>query len=289
MLPQDSDLFWKWKAIYEVLQDPITTAVGDKYFLPIMEKELSYCQKAGHPLSIAILNIPNLMAYNYTTSVFEIYTLIRNIINKIREKLNDNDLIFYDSKQTFLFLFPQTDKEGICKIINNIELDLKQLYLDNLPLTYKGGYAEFPGDADNPAKLKECACHALSVANNYPEDRIVGYFTEGRNSLRIPFQMEVRYTAPNSNERLTCSRNISETGILLNGMPDLILGNGIRLSFSLPYIESKIIAIAKSVWNTISFNTGKMNIGLHFICITDTAKEQINKFALKMPSPIQHL
>lgn len=120
------------------------------------------------------------------------------------------------------------------------------------------------------------------------------HFTEKRNKTRIPVQVEVRYTAPESVERLACSRNISENSIMLSGMPDLKLGNGIKLTFSLPgYFGNKIEVLTKTIWNRISNRTGKMDIGLYFTEISRTSEELIKRFiTVSKPEtfpPIIHL
>lgn len=290
MLPNGNDLFWKWKAIYEELLDPFTETVGDKYFYPILETQLNYCKKINTPLGIAILNIQNLPNSINGSLTLDSYFLIRNITNKLRKRLTTEDMIFYNGGRTFLFLFPNANKENIQKLINNMEMDIGNMYLKDNPLTVKGGFAEFPTDAKDPIELQECAKKALTIANYSNENRIIGYFTERRKSIRVPLQVETRYTAPGSFERLTCSRNISETGIMLSGMPDLQLGEGIKLIFNLPnVIQSQITVLAKTAWSKICPHTGKMNIGLCFINVNDTAKEQIRRFISNILPPLVHL
>lgn len=289
MLPNGNDLFWKWKAIYEELQDPFTETIGDKYFSPILEAQLKYCKKIGIPLSIAILNI-SASCSSKCTSILETYSQIRNITNTIRKRLSTKDMIFYNGGQTFLFLFPKTNKENIQKLIDGIETDLEQRYLNDTPLAIKGGYAEFPTDANGPLELQECARKALTAANQSTNNRIIGYFTERRKNPRVPLHAEVRYTIPDFCERLACSRNLSEIGIMLSGMPDLPLGEGIRLIFNLPdAIKSKITVLAKTTWNKISLQTGKQDIGLCFTYINDTAKEQIRRFITNAIPPFVQL
>lgn len=290
MLPNGNDLFWKWKAIYEELQDPLTETVGDRYFPSILETQLKYCKKTDTPLSIAILHILTLQNLSNSTLTLETYLLIRNITNTIRRRLATEGMVFYNGGQTFLFLSPKTNKENIQKLTNEIETDLERIYLNDTPLTIKGGYAEFPTDAKDPLELQECARQALDIASQSSNNRIIGYFSERRKSQRTPIQVEVRYTQPNSCERLTCSRNISETGIMLSGMPDLPLGEDIKLTFNIPNIsQSKITIIAKTIWNKLSLHTGKMDIGLCFTCINDTAKEYIRRFISDTIPPLVHL
>lgn len=294
MLPHDADPFWKYKAIYEMLLDPVTTAASNKYFPAILETELTYCKAEGSPLSIVVLNIPNLATCTNTIYAFKAYSFVRRIICIIKEKLQHDDMVFYNGDQTFFFLLPKSGKENILKLINDLETVLKHISLDNIPLKIKGGYAEFPTDAETSIQLQECASNALSTANNLPGNRIIGYFSERRNNLRMPLNAEVRYSAADSPERLTCCRNLSETGIMLNGMPDLQLGDNIKLNFNLTGpVENKIITLAKTIWCKISSETGKMDIGLFFTYLNNSSKESIKNFIsgyiLKTFPPISHL
>lgn len=289
MPPNNDDPFWKWKTIYEELFDPFTGTVPDKYLPPILETHISYCKKIGLPLSIAILDIPNLPNSPNSMLTLEGYLLIRNISHKIRKILTIKDMVFYDGGHTFWFIFPKSNKQDAQGLVNNIEKEFSQLYLRDIPLTVKGGYAEFPTDADDLPGLQECAKKALAIADK-SDNKTVGYFSERRKSTRVPLLAEVRYTAPDSSERLTCSRNISESGIMLSGMPDLKLGEDIKLIFKLPGInKSQITILAKSIWNKINVKTEKMNIGLCFSSIDNTAKEQIKRFITSTPPPIVNL
>lgn len=291
MFSQNSNLFWKWKKIYNELLDPVTTAVESKYLPAILENELNYCKTTSYPISIAILKILSLPTHNTNSSIFKTYTLVRNIIGKIQEKTDENDLIFYDGIQTFSFLFPNKDKTDSYKLLNDIEIELKRIQLENkMPILLKGGFAEFPSDADNASKLQECAYISLINSNNISGNKILGHFNERRKFKRAPAYMEVRYKAENSCERLTCSRNISEEGIMLNGLPDLPLGNEITLKLTIPNtVENKIILTARTIWNSICSTTGKMGIGLYFTDINYSSKEQIRKFVSTIFPPIVHL
>lgn len=285
MLPSSNDLFWKWKLIYEELVDPFTKTVTDSYFFPILETQLKYCNKINIPLSIAILDIQNLPSLTNSNLTLDIYLLTKDITSKIRKKLSPFDMIFYNGNQTFLFLFPKADKENIQKLLDSILDEIENIYSNKNPLIIKGGYAEFPTDAKDGKELEECAKKALSIANQLNKNRIIGYFTERRRNYRAPLVVETRYTAPGSLERLTCSRNISETGIMISGMPDLKLGEGIKLVFNIPNtINYKIMTFAKTIWNKIIFNTDKINIGLCFTDINNEAKEQIKKYIANHPS-----
>lgn len=290
MLPNGNDLFWQWKSIYEELLDPYTKTVDQKYFFPILDTQLKCCKKTGTSLSIVILNIQNLPNFINNILQLETYLLIKDITNKIRKRLSVEDMLFYDGSQTFLFLFPKTDKENVRNLTNDIKKDIEQIYLNDTPLTIKGGYAEFPTDAIDPVELQECAKKALAVAGHFNKNRIIGYFNERRKSIRVPMQVETRYIAPGFCERLACSRNISETGIMLSGMPDLPLGDNIKITFSLPKItENKITVMAKTIWNKIILHTGKIDTGLCFTCIDDRAKEQIGNFISGTLPPFVHL
>lgn len=288
MSSNNDDLFWKWKTIYEELLDPFTGTVADKYFSPILETQFSYCKKIGIPISIAILDITNLPNPPSSTITLESYLLIRNIIHKIRKISAKNDMVFYNGGQTFLFIFPKTNKENIQRLVNNIEREIGQLFLKDIPLNVKCGYAEFPQDANDPIGLQECAKKALTIANQ--SNRVIGYFNERRKTTRIPLQIEVRYIVKGNPERLTCSRNISETGIMLSGMSDLKLGEDIKLIFSLPEInKSQITISAKAVWNKTNVTTEKMDIGLCFTSIDNITKGQLKRFITNAPPPIVNL
>jgi GGDEF domain-containing protein len=291
MFPQNSNLFCKWKAIYEELLDPITTAVDTKYLPALFEEQLNYCKTNIYPFSTAILRILSLPTHNTNSSIFNTYTVVRNIVSKIKESINSNDMVFYDGVQTFSFLFPNTHKAEADIMLEKIEEELEKLHIEhNMQLSIKGGHAEFPSDAYSMEQLQECAYKALMTSSNIQGNKILGYFSERRKSKRAPIKIEVRYFSKDTSERLTCSRNISEEGIMLNGLSDLPLGEDINLRFNISgTINSKLTLTAKTLWNHICTTTGKMDIGLYFTDINSSTKDQIKNFISTIFPPIVHL
>jgi len=105
------------------------------------------------------------------------------------------------------------------------------------------------------------------------------YKVKPRKDIRVPFMAEVTYIAPGSNERLTCSQNLSENGILIKGASNLPVGKNIKLIFRLPHSSKKeVIVTAKSIWGKFIYLTGKVNIGLKFSDIDNITQEQIRKY-----------
>jgi GGDEF domain-containing protein len=291
MSGKDYNPLLDWKTVYEELLDPITTAVDSVYLPAILENQLNFCKKTNSKLSLAVLRILSLPMHNTNSTIFRTYTMARNITNKINEILKPDNMIFYDGVQTFSFLLQNTDKPETFTLLKNIETALEKMFLSNgTPLLLKCGYAVFPTDAKEKDQLQEHALKALIDSTNAPGNRIMGYFDEKRHFRRAPLQVEVRYYTENSCERLTCSRNISEEGIMLNGLSDLPTGKEVKLSFCLPYtIGKKITLIAKTIWSEICQSTGKINIGLFFTDINSISKEHIRDFIKTSLPPIIHL
>ena len=279
MQSHSNKLFHKCKTLYDKLLNPLTGTADYKYFLSVLENQLKYCRENGSPLSLVIFLVSSLSPLGENGRSLEFYARARKITAKIKKHLAKKDIIFYNSDRTFPILFPQTDKQKVKVQVDNIQRAMEQIYIGNTPLTVKGGYAEFPTDAEESDKLNEYAHQALEMACRSSGSDIIGYFTEKRKSFRIPLKTEVRYGAPESHQRLTCSRNISQNGIMLNGMPDLPLGKNIHLTFSLASnLQKQITVTARSVWDKICARTGKMDIGFCFTDMNNTAQEQIRSF-----------
>jgi len=279
MHPYRSKLFHKCKLLYNKLLNPLTGTADCKYFAIFLENQLKYCRENNSPLSLVILFIASLPPLNEKGRSPEFCAQTRKITAKIKNNLTRKDIVFYDGDQTFTILFPRTDKQRVKTQAESIQNAMEQIYIKNIPLTVKGGYAEFPTDAQKPDKLNKFAQHALKMARQSPSNNIVGYFTEKRKSFRFPLKTEVRYKIPESHQRLTCSRNISENGIMISGMPDLPMGKNIRLTFKLPSsLQKQITITARSVWGKICARTGKMDIGLSFSSANNPAQEQIRSF-----------
>lgn len=287
MLPSKKSPLWNCQSIYEQLLNPFTQTVASEYFIPILKRQLQYCRKTQQLLSLAIIKIPNLPNIRRSELNLVNSTLLRKIISTIRIHLRPTDMLFYDGAQEITLLFPKTKKDNVQKLLNRTKNALKEIYLGNNALTIKAGYAEFPTDSVDFIRLQDCAAKALNLAAQSQENRIIGYFTERRKYVRAPLRIEVRYTAPEDYKHITCSRNISEGGIMLSGIPDLPQGNNIKLTFKLPNIVgTKISVKAKTVWNKICQKTDKMDLGLCFTYINPTEKHLIKEFIQGATPPI---
>lgn len=301
MLPNNNNPLWNCYSIYEKLLNPYTQTVGSEYLIPILKKQFQYSKNSKQSLSLAIIRIPEAPGITANPALNpKTPTLLNKIITKIRNDLRPPDMMFYDGRKEITFILPHTNKKNSQKLLNRIVKDLQQIYIGDIPLLIDGGYAEFPADSVNFIKLQECAARALNIALQSKENRIIGYFTERRSSVRIPLKIEVRYTAPETGKRIACSRNLSEGGIMISGMPDLVQKGTIKLSFNLPNVMgSKIEVAAKTVWNKIHAKTGKIDIGLCFVYSDNTeeqpsgllpsfrtAQKAIREFILNTPPPI---
>lgn len=289
MLPEKDSPFWILQNIYGKFINPYTQTAKSEYLLPILIKQFKYYKDSAQQLSLAIVKIPFLPATKRILNLDEA-TLLKQIISIIRKDIHPTDMIFYNGAQEITFLLPKSTKDNTKKMLNTIKKDLKEVYVNNNPLSIRGGYAEFPSDSTDITSLLECAVNALNIANQTNEEEFIGYFTEKRKSVRIPLKIPVRYGKSGTTERITCSKNISTGGIMISGMSDLPLGNNIKLTFKLPIIgKTKIITIAKNIWNKINKETGKIDIGLCFTNMNNKSKEQVEQYIHRSNSPITYL
>lgn len=290
MLPNSDSLFWKWKIIYEELLDPFTGTVGEKYFYPILKTHFQHFKNLNSPFSIFLLDIENMPSNSSKDNlILENYLILRDIADKIRKWLDSDDMIFYNGKQQFLFILPH-NKNTVKEFSYDIVKELSDINIREMPIVIKGGYAEFPSDANTLPGLEESANKALFIANKCEGNKIIGYFNERRTNTRAAVSIEIKYSAEENNNRLTCSRNICTDGIMISGLSDLPLGDNIKITFNLPTeTQDKITVMAKSIWNKISVITQKMDMGLCFTQISSSAKEKIKNFIAKIPPEFTHL
>lgn len=277
MLPEyDSD----WRNIYDDAFDPFTETIDFNYLFPILSDNLRYYNDLNQPVCIVLFNILNMVVGDTTDR--ESSNTIRNIICNIKRKLLPEDIIFYDSKQTILILFPKTSKENVKKILEDIEVNINNLYINNFRPMVGAGYAEYPTDADSAEKLEKCAEKALDIAIHSEMNRIVGYFKERRMSKRIPVQIEVRCICEDAREFAACGKNISGNGIMLGSIYGIPVPDYLDLSFILPNkAKTKIVAKAHLVWKQLLRHKNIIYTGFNFgdVCGIN-ARGNLNEFVL---------
>lgn len=283
MLPKDGSSLQLWQ-IYEQLLDPITHTIPKRYFLPLLTSQLLYCKLSQQPLSLAIVEIQNFNNTSKWRANLESDTLIKNIISTIKKNLRNGDALFYNKAQQFILLLPQVNKHAVKRLLGRIEDNLTDIHFDKEPLIIKAAFAASPEDTTSPITLEKCALEALDVAKQSTplENRTIGYFTEHRNSTRIPLTVEVKYKLTGKKRHLVCSHNISESGINISGISDLPVGSNVELTFNIPGVKkTKIATTATPVWNEMNLANHTIDIGLSFTNLSKEVKEQINKFIQK--------
>ena len=240
------------------------------YFMPTLVGTFMQCVASKLPMTLAILDFPNLNELNFNKH-------LKRILDIVTQNLRDKDKIFCHKKQITLVLphVPKNDGESllirIVEKLSNIEINMGSLIAT-------AGFSGLPQDCDSPLTLKKCALSALKKAHLDENNGVIGFFKEKRNNKRIPFRTEIRYTLPGSSEYIGYSKNISEYGIVISSSHNIPSSPNTELSLYIKDITDRDAPIrAKILWNKNQLFTNRVDVGLCFLDIEDSIKQKIAK------------
>ncbi len=271
--------FWH---IYEQILNPTTKTIPNKYLLPLLTSQYLYCKLIQQPLSMVILDFPALSGYNKKKTNHRHDSLIKNISKTIRNNLRTEDAVLYNNDDEFILLLPKVAKGTLKSLLERIQQNLSRIYLNKHPLIVRGAFGAIPDDAVSPWALEKCIKTTLTMVNKLPENRIIGHFTEKRQAIRVPLQVEIRYITPRGKQHLCCSRNISTLGIQISSRTTLPLGRDITLNFTLPNTKKTLLQLrANTVWNNVNALDQSTDIGLYFIDLNQAAKQRLARYIRK--------
>jgi diguanylate cyclase (GGDEF)-like protein/putative nucleotidyltransferase with HDIG domain len=168
----------------ESLTDSLTSLPNRRYFLEIMERELTRSQRTHRPLSLINVDLDHFKTINDEYGHPKGDDILRNFARVLKEQIRSIDLPVRYGGEEFMVLLPDTDKEGAVMVAEKIRRATDRLSIPRLgsmpgrTVTASAGVATYPEDAPEGEQLMRCSDQAMYLAKNLGRNQVIGYGTE---------------------------------------------------------------------------------------------------------------
>jgi len=138
--------------------DPLTEALNRRGFGELLDRELAEAVRAGHPLTLAILDLDDFKAVNDRDGHAAGDALLRETVKRLQPVLRPTDAIGRLGGDEFAVLFPRAGEPEAQVLAERVRHALSELVPASI------GYSCFPADGVNAAELSKHADLRLYAA-----------------------------------------------------------------------------------------------------------------------------
>ncbi len=142
------------RALDKLIRDPLTGLYNYQYFMRCLEAEILRADRFFQPLSLIMIDIDHLEAFNNQFGRKEGDTLIKDVGALLRKNFRDTDIVCRQSQDQFLVILPETKKEEALSIAKTVK-DVIQKSFFQTPVTCSMGLSRYiPGMTTQELLLK---------------------------------------------------------------------------------------------------------------------------------------
>ncbi len=154
--------------------DVLTNAFSRRYGEELLSMHFSQAKRSGEPLSLMFLDIDNFKSINDTFGHEAGDAVLRDMVQTLRGKLRESDIVVRWGGEEFVVVMPQTDSAGAANIAERLLDGGLGMRPDAAPLTASMGIAEHAIDAeDSIGDLVDAADRRMYVAKRSGKNRVV--------------------------------------------------------------------------------------------------------------------
>ena len=157
--------------------DDLTQVFNYRYLKSALRREVKRASRFKQPLSILMVDVDNLKAYNDRNGHVRGSMLLREIAQLFAAQVRSWDLVAKYGGDEFTVILPQTDRTGAATVGERLRAAVEE---HQFPMTARGsitvssGIAHFPEDGDSVTTLIEAADRALYLAKRNGRNRVEG-------------------------------------------------------------------------------------------------------------------
>lgn len=264
--------------------DELTQLYNYRYFMTLLEQELSRAKRYHAPLSLVIFDVDDFKYYNDNNGHLAGNKALKQLARLVSKSIRDVDILARFGGEEFALLLPETNKEGAMIIANRIckaVRSAKFTYASKQPLkcfSVSGGLATFLVDAVTTEDLMRFADQALYRAKDWGKNQIALYVEERRDSERLATSLPGQIKLEKNLGDIILVENISEGGLLFNYHEPLALGSIAHLYFDLPGRRNQIHCKVKARRVEEVSAQEKYKIGVSILQMTQAEQNAIKKF-----------
>ncbi len=163
--------------------DPLTGALNRAGMEPYLESSLASAQRAGQPMSVAILDIDYFKKVNDTYGHALGDSVLVQLVNLLQNRLRKADSLGRWGGEEFLVLLPNTDRQGARQLAEELRRAAEHAVFERRqPLTVSLGVATANAD-DSLKGLIRRADHHLYAAKHAGRNRVMADAAEQTDSM----------------------------------------------------------------------------------------------------------
>lgn len=160
-----------------VNHDALTRLFNKRKIINEFERELLRVRRYGHLLSVFSFDIDFFKKVNDTYGHPEGDLVLETLAKVAREVMREIDMLGRIGGEEFLFLLPETDKEGALRFAERFRERIKQVSIgeNNITITISGGIVTAPADGDDRTELLRKVDNALYEAKHSGRDKVLSW------------------------------------------------------------------------------------------------------------------
>lgn len=153
------------------LTDSLTGLRNRRYLVEFLERELAQCQRYHTPLSLLMLNIDHLRAFNENYGQTAGDIAIQSVVAIMLGQIRTTDLVTRYSAEIFAIALPCTDAQGACHLAERLVSAISTQTQPTGALTVSIGVASLPNVGGTLSSLTHAAESALHLAKRQGRNR----------------------------------------------------------------------------------------------------------------------
>lgn len=160
--------------------DPGTGLYNQRHLWEVLERELRRTARYGRECSLAMIDIDFFKQYNDAHGHLQGDEVLRQAAMLFREQIRSSDIAARYGGEEFVIVMPETGKRLALLVGEKLRRAFEEFpfpWKETQPggaLTISMGIATFPGDADSPYGLVDCADRFLYRAKEGGRNRVKG-------------------------------------------------------------------------------------------------------------------
>ena len=160
------------------IRDALTGLYNRRYMEEAFERELRRAERAGRPLSVAMLDLDHFKRFNDTFGHAAGDLALRTVADQFKSKMRAGDVVCRYGGEEFVIIFVEMTLQNAIHRMEGFRESIKKLVIEYQghslgQLTVSVGIASFPEYGTSPEVLLKAADDALYRAKQNGRDRVI--------------------------------------------------------------------------------------------------------------------
>ena len=252
--------------------DSLTGLYNQRYFGQCLMKELSRSKRSGLPLTLIFFDIDHFKNVNDQYGHLTGDYILKEVGRVISITTRSSDMPCRYGGEEFAIILPDTDTLGAITLAKRIQKRVGLLNFQGVSqkITMSGGISSYPKHATEMKELVHTADKALYKAKANGRNQVLIYERSGdqRRQNRKTLQTTGQFQVDGSAEKQPfITKNISQTGILIQTISSVKLGDTLKLNINLPKSKNSLKCVARAVHIHHAHKVEIFELGLEIVHI----------------------